>query len=317
MLRPRVVGPLVVLAVSLSVACGPVRDAAEEVGQAASELATDAASELESVGPGAGDSAAPTDATESSEGDGGTTAPPDAGGGTDTDAPAGASTPADDHGPVGANAPAMLRGDRASLVVEVDVQQGLAPSDAALQHMVDQLAANADKPGGIRFEGGNSFASDRTAWTTADLRAVVDANRSTATTADAASLYILYVRGGFHADGQETPAVGVTFDASDIAVFPERWSGLGSLVGGGARIERAVLTHELGHALALVNLGYDSAIDHEDPDHPGHSKNRGSVMFWAVETDLIGQVFDGPPPDAFDADDRADLEGLRTGRYRP
>lgn len=315
-------------AVALAVAataCGGSGDLVDRIGDSASELVEGVASELDTVVPDAGEGeGAPGDAPTSDTGDtgggadgtgdgsdgAGGGAPPDPGTG---DAPA--ATPADDLGPVGANGRAMLRGDRPTLVVEVDVQQGVAADDAALAHMVDQLAAHADKPGGIRFVGGNTFASDRTAWTTADLRDAAAANRSTSTDGEQVSLYLLYVRGGFHADGEETTAVGVTYRASEIAMFPERWSGLSGLLGGDRAVERAVLVHELGHALGLVNLTYDSEIDHEDPEHPGHSDRRGSVMFWAVETTLIGQVFSGPPPDTFDDADAADLEGLRTGRY--
>ena len=170
------------------------------------------------------------------------------------------------------------------------------------------------KPGGIVFQGGNTFASDRTSWSSDDLRAAVAANRTTATTDDHVSVHVLYVAGSHVQDGQQTDAIGLSYSASTIAVFPDRWEGLGTLLGSGRAIERAVLVHELGHLLALVNLGYTSDIDHEDPDHPGHSRSRGSVMFYAIESTLIGQVFSGPPPDTFDDADRSDLEGLRTGR---
>lgn len=226
-----------------------------------------------------------------------------------------ARTPADDLGRVGANARALLRGDRRKLVVEVDVQAGQQADQQAVAHMAQQLLQHADKPGGVDFVGGNTFQSDRTEWTSADLRAVAQANRQTRTTDDAVSLYILYVDGAFHADGEQTSAIGVTYNASEIAIFPDRWAGLGALLGSDRAIERAVLTHELGHALGLVNLVYTSDIDHEDPEHRGHSKDQSSVMYWAIETTFINQVFTGPPPATFASADAADLEGLRTGRY--
>ena len=48
-------------------------------------------------------------------------------------------------------------------------------------------------------------------------------------------------------------------------------------------VENSVLVHEVGHLLGLVNL-YQSPVDHEDPDHPGHSNNDESVMYWAIES---------------------------------
>ena len=61
------------------------------------------------------------------------------------------------------------------------------------------------------------------------------------------------------------------------------------------------------------NLVYTSPIDHEDPDHPGHSSNDDSVMYWAIESSSIGNIFSGSIPDEFDADDKADLAGMASG----
>jgi hypothetical protein len=295
-------------AVALAVvACAPTTDVAGPEDRTATPDVSDGPV------PPAGAPSTPPDAPATA---GDATAPPhpdvegDAGDG-DSDA---GRTPVDDLGPVGANGRAMLRGDRSRLVIEVDVQEGLRPTQAALDHLVASLREHADKPGGVELAGGNTFASDRTTWTAQDLRDVAATHRSTASDGGTVSFYVLYVRGGFVAGGEETNAVGVAHRASEIAVFPERWRGLGDLLGGDPRLERAVLVHELGHALGLVELTYESDHPRQDPEHPGHSSNRGSVMFWAVETDLVGQVLGGPPPDRFDADDAADLAALRDGR---
>lgn len=223
-------------------------------------------------------------------------------------------TPADDAAGVGANGRAILRGDRPALVVEIDAQQGVEPQQEALDHLRAMLEDVTHKPKGIRFEGVDTFSSTRTTWNTEDLRRAAAEHRSTSTTDTEVSIHVLYVAGSHAEDDSQTNAIGLAYSASTFAVFPDRWQGLSSVLGSGQAIERAVLVHELGHLLGLVNLGYTSDIDHEDPQHPGHSDNDGSVMFHAVETTLIGQAFSGPPPATFDEADRSDLEGLRTGR---
>lgn len=115
---------------------------------------------------------------------------------------------------------------------------------------------------------------------------------------------------------EEPGVLGLAMSATEIVLFPQQIGDLAtSLLGGSARIEQSVLLHEAGHLLCLVNIGYQSEIDHEDPEHAHHSRHRDSVMFWAVENDAVSQVFSGPPPDAFHDDDLADLRGLREGRY--
>jgi len=234
---------------------------------------------------------------------------PPAGGGTPTeDGPA--TTATDDRGRVGANGTAMLRDDRDRILLEIDVQDGASVDRDAVAHLVSLVGRYSGKQ--VVESGGNTFGSGEREWTTAKLDEAVAANRSTASTGDAVSIHLLYVRGGFHDDGEETSAIGVAWRASQMAVFPERWAGIGGLVGSDRAIERAVLVHEWGHLLGLVNLTYTSEIDHEDPDHPGHSSNRSSVMFWQVETDLIGQLL-GSIPDDFDDADRADMRQIAGG----
>ena len=78
-------------------------------------------------------------------------------------------------------------------------------------------------------------------------------------------------------------------------------------------IENSVLVHEFGHLLGLVNLVYKSPVDHEDKDHPGHSNNEDSVMYWAIESANLGNIITGELPDEFDNDDLNDLSGMLSG----
>ncbi|MDX1621861.1 MAG: hypothetical protein R3320_12765 [Nitriliruptorales bacterium] len=308
--------------VLLLAACGPATD--DTTGPAAQQTSEPAAGQSPgSPTDGSGGAADPTptevattagsqdDANDGGEGGSGEGSGGGDGGGTDGPPPA--ST--DDLGGVGANGRAYLRPDHPSMIVEIDVQEGVSPGDGPVDHLIATIRKHADKPGGVQLAGGNTFSSDRREWTRDDLRAAAEENRQHYSDDQVVVLYLLYVRGGFYQGGEETRAIGVTYNASEIGLFPERWSGLGSLVGADRNVERAVLVHEFGHALGLVNITYRSDIDHEDPDHPNHSSNKESVMHYAVETTLVGQVFEGPPPDTFDDADTADIEGLKSGRY--
>lgn len=302
-----------VLAAAMTVtACSAADQAIDEVQSVVDNAVEEATSALDSI---ATEEGAPDDQGGTSE----APAPdePDAPAPTES-APEEGGAPApvavNDGGGVGANGLALLRGDRARLVIEVDVQAGARVSQGALDHVAAVIAQHADKSE-IVFEGGNEFASDDESWTIDDLNGAVAANRSTASDDGQVSVHLLVVRGVNERDGQESNAIGLAYSASTIAFFPERLDGLAGLTGGDG-VARAVLVHEVGHLFGLVNLTYASDIDHEDPENPGHSSSQDSVMFHAVESTLVAELFGGGPPDRFDADDASDLEGLKTGRLQ-
>lgn len=111
-------------------------------------------------------------------------------------------------------------------------------------------------------------------------------------------------------EGQDS-ALGAAVRGDTAVVFVEQVRSASSPLVSAAALEQAVATHELGHLLGLVDLVRSTG--RADPEHPGHSPNRGSVMYWAIESDLVTSVLAGPPPADFDAADRADLAAIRSG----
>jgi len=79
-------------------------------------------------------------------------------------------------------------------------------------------------------------------------------------------------------------ALGVAVRGDVAAVFADDVRAAATPLLGRDVIERAVTLHQLGHLLGLVDLFLDTGRD--DPEHPGHSASRDSVMYWAVETGM-------------------------------
>lgn len=303
----------VVLLAALAVACqrppGQVlEDVASEAASAAEDIAERVASNLPSARPAPEQ---PPQAVPPPP-----AAPPPAPGSDATAQPApaprppAAPAPADRAG-LGALCRPYLRAEYPRLVVEIDVQAGAELTPGAVEHLLAVLRSVVAKPGGVVTAGGNTVAGGSQTWSVEQIAQTAAANRSQFSSSEQVVLYVLALRGQLGAGG----TLGVAYNASEFAVFPDEMGALATLLGGPTALERAVLVHEAGHLLCLVNVTYDSAIPHEDAEHPHHSNDRTSVMYWAIETSAVAQLFSGPPPDDFTAADRADLDGLRTGRY--
>jgi hypothetical protein len=228
--------------------------------------------------------------------------------GSRTPAPAPGEDPiaAAAKGSVGAFARTLLRPEPAErLVIDVLVESGAAPSAATLDSAVAMLEKVSGKPVSVTM---TSVEGGKQTWTGAELRALADSKAPTAQGGSTAVIRALFVKGGLE---DNDSAVGVAVRGDVLAVFSERVSDASSPLVSRSRMEEAILTHEIGHLLGLVDLALDTGRD--DPDHPGHSRNSGSVMYWAVESTLVGQALNGPPPTKFDDQDLADLAKLRSG----
>jgi len=116
---------------------------------------------------------------------------------------------------------------------------------------------------------------------------------------------ILSVRGQ---NARSAGILAVSFLGDTFATFPDR------LASAPQQLATTVIVHELGHLLGLVDLYLDRgrADTQNDPAGGGHSRNPGSVMFYAVDPSLLGSVF-GSASDRFDAQDERDLAAIRAG----
>lgn len=221
-----------------------------------------------------------------------------------TVAPATPASP-DVSGPPGSAAAFYLRAAPAtSIVLELSAEAGAEPEDGTVDHLVATLGDVSGKP--VSVTGGGELPS-REAWSADELRAAADAASSTAQ-GERAVLRILFVHGRY-ADAENVLGVAVRADVA--VIFSDAVDESASpLVGPGA-IEAAVTTHEVGHLLGLVDLHLRTG--RADPEHPGHSPNSDSVMYWAVESTLVTDLLTGGPPRHFDDADRADLAAIRSG----
>jgi hypothetical protein len=188
------------------------------------------------------------------------------------------------------------------LALQVLTQDGAEPRRATLDRLVDVLETVSGKP--VRTLGGTMPA--RGTWGS-ELRDDADAQLPDLP-ADTLLLRFAFVHGQ---SSQGPDVLGISPRGDLSAVFVDQVDAAATGLVSSATIERAVAVHELGHLLGLVDLFL--ATGRADPAHPGHSTDRRSVMYWAVESSVVGDLLTGGPPQDFDAADLADLDRIRRG----
>lgn len=296
---------------SLTAACG---DTAGGVGAPGPDATTTM------VDPVPGDAASPsaTGGTEPADpetaGPGPTVVPGSAGPGATpgpaegratTVPPSSPASAAAHEGPPGSFAGVVLQPQPArDLFLEVLVQAGARPSAGAVDKLSGELTRASGKPASTV---GGVVEGDRRSWSAADIRAAADASAGMPQGGTGAVVRLLYLRGtSSDAEG----ALGVAVRGDVAAIFTDEVRSAATPLIGSDAIERAVALHEVGHLLGLVDLFL--ATGRGDPEHPGHSSSRDSVMYWSVETGLFADLA-GDLPQDFDAADLADLAAIRGG----
>jgi hypothetical protein len=213
---------------------------------------------------------------------------------------------------VGDLARGLLRPDPYSnIALEIDVAGNAEPGRVTRDYVKQVLKQATVKA--VNESGGHAFAGvGGGCWKSQDIFAVAGREARTHTGGSTVALRILFLDGSVC---QGAGILGMAFRAGTVAIFTGQVSALATPTVGADVFLKAVTTHEVGHILGLVNIGYKSAQNHEDPQHAGHSSNKSSVMYYAIDQSNLIQQFVGGPPTTFDGDDQADLQGLRDGYY--
>ena len=214
-------------------------------------------------------------------------------------------TQLDGSGVPGSYAADLLAPARSSAI---DIAVGTQPSAEPRQDSIDHVESVVRDVSGkaVGTTAGPAVGGSARDWSADDLRALVPP--STAPIGGRARITLLFVHGTL---GGDKGVLGAAIRGDLAVIFVDRVNASATPLVGSSGIESAVVTHEVGHLLGLVDLYLHTG--RQDPDHPGHSTDTHSVMYWAVESDLVGDLLEGGPPREFDDADRADLARIRGG----
>lgn len=197
-----------------------------------------------------------------------------------------------------------------ALVVEVDHVQGQAPSASALQLLRTRLQERCNKPGGVTIVVDDAIPSAGGVYSVAANQALEAQHRDQVASGTTAVLYFLYLDGQSDQDTSSGRVLGWAHGPSSVGIFRESIAASANALATADEVEGAVLVHEAGHVLGLVNNGTPMVSNHEDAAHRAHDVNDDCIMHWLIETsnvrDLVLNL--GSLPTQFDAACVADLQ---------
>jgi len=208
----------------------------------------------------------------------------------------------------------ILRSDDYSrLHIEINYVTEYSPDSDAVDLLKQRIQETTDKTSVSVSQ--NAFGSTDSSYSLEEIIAIEKEQRERYKSGNTFIIHILYLNGEYE-DNDQT--LGLAYKGSSFVIFKEAVEDAVPF-GGFSRIsaediEKSVIVHEYGHLVALVNNGYESPHDHEDPDHPNHSNNDESVMYWAIESQDIANQIDGEPPNNFDSNDLDDLKLMKEGK---
>jgi hypothetical protein len=218
-----------------------------------------------------------------------------------TGAPTGGASGGSNAGGSGNSNPLLrfygyIQSDRYSkLVFEIDSVEGQEPHSAISSRLVERFAEILDKPGGIEAVLDDTLPTHGSdfVWSNEDLDQITTTSFDGDPDSDTLAIHITYLDGHSGGDGENGVILGVAWGWLQVVMFKETIAsscgGLGLIGALNARAceeaEFAILSHEIGHVLGLVDNGLPMVDDHRDPDteHGAHDVDPECVMYWAYE----------------------------------
>lgn len=203
---------------------------------------------------------------------------------------------------------ALLSSEVPNAVVEIDQLGGASLSKEAVDALEQALRHHGRKRE-VDVVVAEPTATAKDVYSLRDLVGASEEHRDRSSGDGTVALHVLVLPGRFEIQG----VPGAAFHATAVALFPQEITRLLPARAPRAAFEVAVAIHELGHTFGLVNRTGVGEF-HEDPEHPGHTAADDSVMYWAIESPSLTQLFGTGPPSDFNDEDRQEMDAIRGQR---
>ncbi len=185
------------------------------------------------------------------------------------------------------------------LLIEIQYADGFKPTQQAIDSLVSFLNRRLNKPDGISVVMESIADPGESPYTIDQVDSLEQKNRTKFNSGNTIAAYMLFLDGSSSEDTPKSKVLGEAYFNTSM-VFYEK-SIVSSSGGFGqpsrAILEAAVMRHEFGHNLGLVNLGTSMVVNHEDTSHPHHCDNKNCLMYWSVNTsNFVGNLAGGTIP---------------------
>ena len=220
----------------------------------------------------------------------------------------------------------LQNGTYSEILIEVDFVEGFAPGDDAMETLTNMLDRHCDKNTIVTELSDTINEPDvMDVYNVNDIYNLEKKYRNHRTGNGVVVMYILFLN-GFYEGSDAT--LGVSYQGSSFAIFKEKVEGIEIPHGirqyvSQSDFENAVVVHEAGHLLGLVNIHYTSETDHEGPESAHHCIHEECAMYHALEhsrQSYMEKIFEGgsdnlKPPVVFCEDCEEDLNNIKSDVY--
>lgn len=175
-----------------------------------------------------------------------------------------------------------------SLTVEVQYMSGFKPDPSTLDYLRKFLQTYLNKPEGIRIVLNELKEIEDEPLSKDDVLSIERKHRTEFVSSNRIAIYILFTN-GVH-PGKKI--LGMAYRNTSAVVYgkaiDQHFTRAGNLTR--QELETAVLLHEVGHLLGLVNKGSMPASQHVDSVHQDHCNNKSCLMYHSVETRNLSSI---------------------------
>lgn len=184
-----------------------------------------------------------------------------------------------------------------SLEIEVLHTAEYQPNQDALDQMTVFLEERLNKPQGINVVKHQIDLPENVTYSLEDIQQIEEEYRTSFRKGTKLSAFIFYADAEYAGNSSNSSTLGIAYGTSSMVLFAptihENSGGFGQV--SRSHLEAAVLIHECGHTLGLVNNGTPMTQDHEDPSRPHHCDNDQCIMYYASETSEMLPLLSGDP----------------------